>query len=351
MGAGAQSPRWAGRPRRAGPAAEWVASAVGEPALAWRGRVEVTADGARFSWPGTGFGARFDGTGLKVSLKTNAVDYFQLIVDDQVSLLTTQPGQHEYELAKSLPLGVHSVELWRRTEANAGSVELGGISFQGNLLAPRASSKRLEVVGDSISVGFGIECQTQNEPFSYATENNYQTYQAVAARSLEAELLTLAWSGIGMWRDVGGSTEATNQMPARYLRTLGNEAESVWDFARYTPGAVVVHLGTNDFAKGDPGQPFVDAYLRFVAGLRDRYPQARVYLAVSPMLGGERRTALKAHLAEVQSARVSAGDHNVALLEFAEPAAGAWGCGHPNGATHLLMADVLEQALRRDLGW
>lgn len=324
---------------------------VGEPGLRWLGRVETVGEGARFSWPGTGVTARFNGKGAKVKLKTNAADYFQIVVDDQVSLLTTQAGEHTYDWAKDLPAGPHTVTLWRRTEANSGTVELGSVTFDGELLAPPpASDKRLEIVGDSISVGFGVECQTQGEAFSYATENNYQTYQAVAARSLGAEVMTLAWSGLGMWRDVGGSTTNT-QMPERYLRTIANQDGSVWDFSRYTPGAVVVHLGTNDFAQGDPGQPFVDAYIAFVTGVRGRYPQARIYLTVSPMLGGDRRTALTGHLTAVKTARNNQGDQNLALLTFAEPAADAWGCGHPNGATHQIMAGVLTQTLKQDLGW
>jgi hypothetical protein len=139
-------------------------------------------------------------------------------------------------------------------------------------------------------------------------------------------------------------------MPVRYLRTLPNEGASSWDFAR-SPGAVLVHLGTNDFAKGDPGQPFVDAYTAFVAALRGHYPAARIYLAVSPMLSGERRAALKTYLQQVSSARAAQGDANLALIEFAPPAADAWGCGHPNGATHVIMAGVLSKALQADLGW
>ena len=320
--------------------------------MEWLGRVEIGKDGARLAWPGTGLRARFKGTGAHVSLKTNGVDYFQLVVDAQSSVLTTQAGTHVYDAAKNLPAGEHTLTLWRRTETNNGVVQVGPVTFDGELLAPAAaSSKRLEIVGDSISVGFGVECKTQGEAFTYATENNFLTYQALTARKLGADLHTEAWSGIGMWRDVGGSTDAKGQMPARFLRTIGSEEASVWDFTKFTPDAVVVHLGTNDFAKGDPGQPFVDAYTTFVKELRTRYPKARQYLALSPMLGGGNRTLCKGYLNSVLTARKAAGDTNVALIEFANPAADAWGCGHPNGATHALMAGVLEQALKTDLGW
>ena len=213
-----------------------------EPGIRWLGRVEKTAIGARFSWPGTGFTARFNGTGGKLSIKTNQVDYFQLIVDGSVKLLTTQAGTHDYDLAQNLAAGEHTVTLWRRTESNAGIVEVSNVTFQGELLSPPPpSSKRLEVVGDSISVGFGNECKTIDEAFAYATENNYLSYEAITARDLGAELFTMAWSGVGMWRDVGGGTDV--EMPEFYLRAIGNAGESRWDFSGYTPGAVAGAAG------------------------------------------------------------------------------------------------------------
>jgi len=322
------------------------------PALRWIGRVEPTANGARLSWPGTGLSARFNGTAAHVSLKTDGVDYFEVELDGQASMLTTQAGSHVYDVAKNLSAGEHQLTLWRRTEPNHGVVEAGPVTFDGTLLAPpAASSKRLEIVGDSISVGFGIECKTAGEAFSYATENNYLSYQALTARKLGAELSSEAWSGIGMWRDVGGGSDPKSQMPDRFLYTIPGDASSVWDFSRYTPDAVLVLLGTNDFAKGDPGQPFLDTYKTFVASLRTHYPKARQYYAVSPMLGGASRTAHKAYLDKVVLARNAAGDLNVNVLEFAPPASDAWGCGHPNAASHAIMAGVLEQALSKDLGW
>ena len=101
------------------------------------------------------------------------------------------------------------------------------------------------------------------------------TYQSLAARKVGAEVYTEAWSGIGMWRGADGSTNA--QMWQRYLRTLPTDAASPWQFSGWwKPQAVVVQLGDGDFAKGDPGQPFVAGYTVFVANLRTYYP-APVY--------------------------------------------------------------------------
>jgi hypothetical protein len=142
-------------------------------------------------------------------------------------------------------------------------------------------------------------------------------------------------------------------MPARFQYTIPNDSTTSWDFSKYAPGVVVILLGTNDFngAHGDPGPGFVDAYVAFVTNLRSHYAAARFFLVVSPMESGGSRTVLTTYLNQVVSTRSDAGDKNPTVIAFGPPAADAWTCGHPNAATHVLMAGVLEAALTQDLGW
>ena len=321
----------------------------GGPAVRWLGRVEKTATGARFTWPGTGFTTRIRGTGVRARIRISEdSDYFQLVVDNQASVLKLEAGERDYTLAQNLAAGEHVITLWRRTETFNGTVEVINIEVQGELLAPSVPSKRLEVIGDSITVGFGVDCD-QDDSFSYANENNYLTYEAITARALGADLFTLAQTSIGMYRDDDGQTD--NQMPVLYQRTLGNSAASRWNFASWTPGAVVINLGTNDFAAEDPGQGYLNAYAKFVDDMRGRYPSARIYLAISPMLFDEARSQQRRYLEQVRSGRASKGDTNVELLELPTPTDAQWGCGHPNAAAHQAMATLLQQTLKRDLGW
>jgi lysophospholipase L1-like esterase len=322
----------------------------GGPGIRWMGRVEKTAQGARFTWSGTGFVARFRGTALSARIKITGQDpdYFQLIVDGKSSVLTVQSGERDYALAQNLASGEHLVTLWRRTETLAGTIEVVNVTVQGELLAPPVPNKRLEVIGDSITAGFGVDCK-QDDGFSYSNENHYGTYAGLAARALGADLFTLAQTSIGMWRDDDAQTQ--NQMPVLYLRTLGNSASSRWNFADWNPGAVVINLGTNDFAFGDPGQDYLNNYVKFVDDMRGRYPAARIYLALSPMLFDELRDTQRRYLEQVKSGRGSKGDTNVAILDLPVPTDNQWGCGHPNAASHAAIAVVLQQALKADLGW
>jgi len=155
-----------------------------------------------------------------------------------------------------------------------------------------------------------------------------------------------------MYRNYEGAT--TDVMPDRYPRTLPERATSTWDFSKFVPDAVVINLGTNDFAKGDPGAPFQAAYLKFVSDLRGHYPAARFFLALGTMLSADDYAKASTYLKAVIAARATAGDTNLTLLEFGIQDGNADGLGcdyHPSLKTHQKMADKLQAALKADLGW
>lgn len=328
---------------------------IAQPAVRLVGR--FTKDAAsRFAWSGSEMQARFSGDSVTLQLDdpSSSGNYFQVVVDGQVSEVHTSAASSSYPLASGLGSGTHLVSVYRRTEAFEGVTTFHGFDFGagGTLLAPPAApGQRLEVVGDSITAGYGVEGADQNCSFSAATENHEETYEALAAKALGADLVTIAWSGIGMYRDYGGDT--SNNMPARYDLTLPASSGSSWDFSRFVPAAVVVNLGTNDFAKGDPGQPFVSAYVAFAQHLRDKYPAARIYCALGPMLSGSSLDSARTYLQQVISQRKQQGDQNIALLEFAtQSSADGYGCDwHPSAKTHQKMAQLLQATLAKDLGW
>jgi hypothetical protein len=116
---------------------------------------------------------------------------------------------------------------------------------------------------------------------------------------------------------------------------------------------VIVNLGTNDFAPGDPGMGFQTAQEEFAATLRGHYPNAHIYLAVGSMLGGDQYAAALEYLENAVQARRADGDDAIDTLEFAtQSASDGLGCDyHPNEVTHARMAMVLVARLRADLGW
>jgi hypothetical protein len=84
--------------------------------------------------------------------------------------------------------------------------------------------RRIEIVGDSITCGYGNE-GTDPCNFSAETENHYLTYGALAARMFGAELSTVAWSGKGVVNNF--DNDVFEPLPQIYDRLLATEADGV----------------------------------------------------------------------------------------------------------------------------
>lgn len=310
-----------------------------------------TADG-RFAWSGSRVELRFVGTEVSVTLEDPGTNWIEAEVDGVVQAFALKPGRHAYELGSGLAPGEHVVRITRRTEAFFNPSRFVGFSAaEGDWRPSPLPARRLEVIGDSISAGYGVLGKGPECPFEAATESHPHTYGALAARALGADLHTQAWSGAGLVHNYDGDPNVV--MSRYYGLILPTEPDTAWDFSKYQPHAVIVNLGTNDFHPSDPGAPFVERYLALLSELRGHYADARFYLALGSMLNGVAYEQAKDHLTRVIAERAAAGDQAVALLEF-EPIRTDEGFGcqwHPSAATQSRMADALVRRLRADLGW
>lgn len=324
------------------------------PEVQWVGRVDRTDPaGPRFAWPGTSASVRFYGASLAVRVRDAGYNAFQVIVDGAPkSVVRTSPTRELYPVVEGLEVREHEVTFAKRTEALFGEVQLlGFVPGPGGSLRPASAwrpARRIELVGDSITAGYGDEGGTPTCPFSAATENELAAYGAVAARELGAEHVTIAWSG----KTIAG-------MARLYDRVLPGRPEVRWDAAQWVPDAVVVNLGTNDMlASDDKEEAFVTAFEALLARIRAARPRALVVCALGPMLtdgfptGGRRLSHARAYLQTVVDRAHAAGDERVAFLEFPTQDTNRAGCGfHPGVATHRAMADQLAELLRTRLGW
>jgi hypothetical protein len=134
----------------------------------------------------------------------------------------------------------------------------------------------------------------------------------------------------------------------------------LWDFASWQPQAVVLNLGTNNFANIDPGEKrFVGVYLELVHKVRAAYPSAFIVCALGSMLSDvypEKRknlTQARKYMKTAVSTLREQGDTNLDFLEFPEQNhADGLGCGfHPSLKTHRLMGERLAAFLRERLAW
>jgi lysophospholipase L1-like esterase len=315
----------------------------------------------RFSWPGSQIHAQFTGSSVRARLADAPVedairelDRVTVLIDDRPpKTFVLAEGVHEYPLANDLPAGTHRLVIWKRTEAEVGVISFQGLTLEAGaslVQDARPSPRRIAVIGDSISAGYGNEGREPTCPWSAGSENNYETYGAHAARLLAADYVAMAWSGKGLTRNFDARDLRT--LPELWDRIIPSEDHSA-RIARTPFDAVVVNLGTNDVFRGLPdAASFVASYSAWLRALRERFPGALFVLALGPMLADDHpqpnaRTLMRGWLGAAREARAEAGDARLDFIEFwFDPVEGA-GCDfHPNLKTHARLGRELAEFIR-----
>jgi lysophospholipase L1-like esterase len=334
------------------------------PKLQFFGRFDFStgATTPRMSWVGASVVAHFKGSSLKVKL--NSTGWFVSVIDNGNPQRFKVNGNQTITLADTLTFGDHKVTVMLDSEGSfINASQFLGFDYGngGSLQAPDETVKavRIEIIGDSITCGFGNLGQNATCPFSIDTSSAYASYSQIASRSLGANPATqICISGHGMVRATGAAMGSTGEttLPQAFpyaLAPLGGNAITgpQWTFPSKTteqPNVVVVNLGTNDFWDGQEPPTYRSGTVAFVKQIRARYPDAHIFLAVGAMTQ-QPETALKAAITTLKSA----GENKVYFLKFdlQQNVAGGIGCQyHPGKLTHEIMGQTLVTAIRQALG-
>lgn len=302
-----------------------------------------------FNWTASGFEFTFNGTGAEATLETESrgeehTAFIKIYIDgkEQTKSIAITDSMQTVTLCKGLKSGVHTVRVVKRTNGRSASLGLMDITLLkgGTIEAPPAAKeRRIEFVGDSITVGYGVLATSATAVWSTKTEDGTQTYAALAGNALHAEYNVVAISGRGLAHNTGGDTDKL--MPALYTGTDGyNNAGAAWDFNSFQPHVVVVNLGTNDHSTSTESE-VTAAATAFLKTIRKNNPSAYIIVAYG-MMGNKMEGALK-------SAVSACGDNKISYLalKIAENRL----LGHPDKTSHQENALLLEKEIRRLTGW
>lgn len=326
-----------------------VETAPKDENLRFIGRFDTRDEaGPRAAWTGCTVMFKFHGKAVNAKLKGGT--YLQVAIDGKpVSILHLDKATSIYSVAAGLEDTDHVVELVKRPEAAQGSFQFLGLQLEaGGKLLPLGTrtDKRIEVIGDSISCGYGNEVVGPSGGNPADKQNGYMVYGTIAARTFGGEASVLAWSGRTLWPG--------NTMPELYDRALPQDAQSVWDHKNWVPGVVVISLGTNDFRAGPPDRAkWTDAYKAFIKRIRTTAPDAHIFCCTGSMWTntlGQWNDYVKSVATDLNAE----GDKKVHFLPFDiqdKDKDGLGGDWHPNVATQTKMAAKLYAAIEKEAGW
>lgn len=307
----------------------------------------------RFWQPGVTIRFRFKGDEALILLNDeqlwgNNQNYLELVVDGKAVRLQTK-GKQDTLSVKPYLSGTkeHEVILCKNTEANIGYLELAGIRC-GRLLKPgKPPARKIECIGNSITCGAssdlsGIPCGKGKWQDQH---NAWQSYGAVTARTLNAQVHLSSVSGIGLMHSC---CNLDIIMPKVFDKISMRNDTIAWDFNRYQPDIVTVCLGQNDGVQDSAA--FCMNYLNFLKKIRGYYPHSKILLLSSPMADNRLREFLRSSLRSVVNSLQANGDREIRMHVFEK--AYTAGCDyHPSTAEHAVIAAELSAVIRNWMKW
>jgi lysophospholipase L1-like esterase len=312
-------------------------------------------DDYRFGWTGCMIETDFQGTEIaaKLDVVQGPAAGITVIVDGVPRFLKVIKDRKNYVLAEGLAEGKqHRIQIFKRSEGSLGTIRFDGfrISPGGELFRPTAPVRKMLVIGDSITCGYGNEAATIDEGNTIENENGYMSYAPIAARALEADLMMFCWSGRGMYRNRQLNNDREKTIPKIFDQTLPMDESIKWDHSRFVPDVVAINLGTNDMAlhngKKEPlaKEEYISAYKQFLSRILGYYPQSKIIISIGPMVDG----AITGWLSEI-----AADFDNISVLVYS-PFSGPEDKGghhHPSVKKDRAMAAELLRAIHRVTGW
>lgn len=261
------------------------------------------------------------------------------------------------------------IKIMKYSETEYAVCGVAGFEIEGELLPPpQKKARQIQVIGDSITCGYGLEGSIEEMSHRTVTENPAKTYAYLAAQDLDADLELVSWSGKGIISAyIGEEGEPVKDdswlMPMVYEYTdAGVEKQyfkkpqeewEKWNPEKLPPDLVMLHLGTNDasYTREDPRrkEEFKNAYLAFLGQIHKKNPNAKILC----MLGVVDRSLCSTVSDAVRIFGEQNPDVSVSYLQLPQQLEedGLGTFFHPTYATNQKVAKCVSECVKELMGW
>ncbi len=250
------------------------------------------------------------------------------------------------------------------SENARGKLGFYEIETDGSFLKAESNRPVMEIIGDSITCGFGNEAPNNAFEFKTSEENSFIAYGPLAARELGYEISMVCESGICAvvpehpmfpMHAIEDIYEYTDEL---YATKYGKE-KTKWDFEKHHNDIVVLNLGTNDsnpmrfyrdFSEVERMEEwFHMRYKELVKKVRAlNGPDTYIICALGSM-----DYYLYHHIRDiVKELKEETGDEKLCCFEFIPinmMFEGYGAAGHPSAKTHARMGKELAYCIRKNV--
>jgi lysophospholipase L1-like esterase len=295
-------------------------------------------------WQASRISIDFEGDTLTLLFdRPNWQNFFNAQVDGSATIVEVNEGMPpKGATIAGLGKGRHHLVLFKRSEANAGSVHFNGIQIGEDAKVwsptPVAYKLRMEFYGDSKTVGACNEDGNTDQWDNRRTHNGMLSYAEFTAEAFSANHRNISVSGMGI---ITGYVDV--KAGEMWNRIYPKASSPPADLNAWTPNVVFVNLGDNDesFTR-TRNQPFpvnfTDSYVSLVREIRAAYPKAHIVLLRGGMSGGMHSEPLNQAWKDIVT-QLEAGDKGISHFVFKYQA-----MNHPRVAEDRKLADEL-------IGW
>ena len=306
------------------------------------GRTVVEGSGRTFEWSASGFVLEGELEGdVTVTIQATPSQAVRVWVDGQdVGQINMKDGKREYVLAEGLKKGKHTIRLAKVTEGTSRII-VTTLRFTGKVSMPKASDRKIEFFGDSITAGTDLFL---NAVAPMKKQDGTSTYAALTAEALGADYNVIA---LGGWGCLGGVTGDWCNIPVLFNRASYVFSDVVWDTSLWQPDVVVINLGTNDWSYlrdyNKNEAQFEDAVKAFLQKVRAAYPNAHIVWAYG-MMGNPLEDSLQRVIDEM---RVRDDKMYYLLLPLSVRGKGV----HPGYEDSEICSEVLAEYIKEITDW